>query len=276
MATFGNTSSVNASYFLNVAGAGLNKSINRLASGSRIADPSDDAAGVAVSAKLNSKIRRLDGVVDGASTLISFAQTGLGALNNIQNELSRMHELALRATNGAFSQSDRLNYASEFNQLASAITTQVTNATFNGAALFQTGTVGATASTTITTEGFQFNITLSDLRDQTGTGALSGLGALQISSTAGASGAIASISTHIENIASATANFAAAVSLLNFYIDNAQTHNVNLQAANSRIKDLDFARESTFLAKFSILNQSATAMLAQANISQQSVLALLR
>jgi flagellin len=276
MSSFANTSAVNASYYLNASGMGLNKSIIRLASGSRLADPSDDAAGVAVSAKLNSQISRLGAVADGALNLISFAQTGLGVLNNIQNELNRMNELALRATNGAFSQSDRLDYAIEFNQLASAITTQVTNATFNGAALFQTGAVGATASTTITAQGLQFNLILNDLRDQTGTGALSGIGALAISSVVGASGAISSITTHIENIAAATANYAAAVSLLNFHIDNAQTQNVNMKAANSRLTDLDFASESVMLAKFSILNQSATAMLAQANIAQQSVLALLR
>jgi flagellin len=272
----GNQSGVNANYFLTLAGSGLNKSIQKLGSGSRIVDAGDDAAGVAVSQKMNSKTRRLQGVADGASSLISYAQTGIGTLNNIQSELSRMHELAVRATNGAFSQSDRLNYAFEFNALASAITTQVTNATFNGSALFQTGAVGATASTAVTTEGFVFNLVLSDMRDQTGTGALSGLGALQISSTAGASGAISSLSTHIENVAAATSNYASAISLLNFYIDNASVHDVNLQSANSRIKDIDYARESVFLAKYSILNQSATSMLAQANLTQQDVLLLLR
>jgi flagellin len=272
----GNQTGVNANYFLSIAGGGLNKSLLRLGSGSRIADPGDDAAGVAVSAKMNSKSRRLNGVADGALTLISYVQTGIGALNNIQSELARMHELAVRATNGAFSQSDRLNYAFEFNALSSAITTQVTNASFNGSAIFQTGATGATASTAITTEGLVFSVVLSDLRDQTGTGALSGLGALQISSTAGASGAISSLSTHIENVASAVANYASAIALLNFHVDNATVHDTNLQAANSRIKDLDFARESVFLAKYSILNQSATSMLAQANVTQQDVLLLLR
>jgi flagellin len=271
----GNTSGVNATYFLNIAGFNLNKSITRLGSGSRIVDPGDDAAGVAVSGKMNSQTRRLGAISDGALTLISFAQTALGSLNNIQNELDRMNELALRATNGAFSQSDRLDYAIEFNQLASAITVQVSNATFNGAALFQTGATGATASTTITAEGLQFALILADLRDQTGTGALSGLGALAISTTVGASGAIASLTTHIENIAAATANYASAVSLLNFHIDNAQTHNVNLTSANSRFKDLNYAAESVQLAKFSILNQSATSMIAQANVSSTSVLSLL-
>lgn len=272
----GNQSGVNANYFLGVAGNGLNKSIQRLGSGDRHVNPGDDASGLAVSQKLSSKSRRLSSIADGASSLISYVQTGIGALNNIQTELTRMHELSVRATNGAFSQSDRLNYQFEFLNLASAITTQVSNATFNGSALFQTGSVGATVSAAITTEGFAFNLVLADLRDQTGTGALSGLGALEISSTAGASGAISSLSTHIENIGSALTNYASAVGLLTFYIDNATVQDVNLQTASSQLKNIDYSKESISLAKYSILNNSATSMLAQANVTQQDVLLLLR
>jgi flagellin len=280
-----NPAALNAAFFLNNADTGLNKAIKRLASGSRIVDPSDDAAGVAVSLKLTAQARRLTGVAEGALNLISFAQTAGGILSNIASELTRMNDLALRATNGAYSASDRLDYAFEFNQLSSAITAQVTNSTFNGSPLFQTGSGTATVTTTVTDTGLQYSFVLSDLRDATGAGpgdfpgnygALFGMNNLSISSTTSATAAIVTLNSSIQNVATAIANYATAVSILNFQIDMANTNRVNLEAANSRIKDLDFAIESTNLAKYSILTQSATAMLAQANTTQQSVLGLLR
>lgn len=274
MSYYDEVNGLNASYYVNFAGSQLSKSVIRLSSGSRLADPSDDAAAVGIVAKFNSLSSRLSAVADGANHLISFAQTGLGVLSTIQDELSRMSELAVRATNGAYSQSDRLNYHTEFLQLASAITTQVTNATFNGAAVFQTGSVGVTSTAVITPTGFQYSLVLSDLRDQTGTGLLSGIGALQISSTAGASGAVTSITSHIDNISAATANYASAVSVLTFHVNNAQIQELNINEAKSRISDLDFALESVRLAKYTILSQSATAMLSQANLSRENVLKL--
>jgi flagellin len=274
-----NPAALSSAFFLNSADYGLNKSIRRLSSGSRLVDPSDDAAGVAVSSKLSARNRRLQAVAEGALNLISFAQTANGILTSIQEELVRMSELSLRATNGAYSASDRLDYSYEFNQLLSAITTQVTNASFNGSPLFQTGTTGMTASTTMTDDGVQFNFILSDMRDATGAsvnGALYGINSLQISTTTGASSAILSLNSSIESIATAIANYATAVSLLNFQISNVNTTRVNIEAANSRIKDLDFATESVEFAKNNILTQTATAMLAQANTTQQNVLQLLR
>jgi flagellin len=280
-----NPSALQAAFFLNNADVGLNKAIKRLSSGSRLVDPSDDAAGVAVSLKLSAQARRLQGAAEGALNLISFAQTAGGILTNIASELTRMSDLALRATNGAYSASDRMDYSFEFNSLVSAITAQVTNSTFNGAPLFQTGSNSATVSTTVTDSGGQFSFILSDLRDATGAGpgdfpgnygALFGMNNLSISSSSSATSAIVTLNSSIQNIAAAIANYATAVSLLNFQVDNANTTRVNLEAANSRIKDLDFAIESVEFAKWTILSQSATAMLAQANTTQQNTLQLLR
>jgi flagellin len=273
-----NPSALNATFYLNQADHALTKSIRRLSSGSRLADPADDAAGVSVSGKLTSATRRLAAASEGAGNLISFLQVADGFLNVINDELTRLSELALRATNGAFSASDRANYSTEFEALTSAITTQVTNAKFNGAAVFQTAAATGTVTVGVNADGTNiFSIVLRDVRDATGvTAALEGLNTLSISTTSGASAAIASLTSNIERIATARASVNSSISVLNFFLQNIATEKINTETANSRIKDLDFAAESTELAKQSIIVQSATAMLAQANVVQESVLALLR
>jgi flagellin len=268
-----NPAALNAAFFLTQSDVGLNKSIRRLSSGSKLADPSDDAAGIAVSSRFDSATRRLAAASEGAQNLISFAQTADGFLKVVQEQLIRMAELAARATNGAFSASDRLNYSVEFEKITSNITAQVTNAKFNGASVFgSTGTV----STAVSQDGANvYSITLRNLNDTAGA-SLVGMNALSITTVSGASAAIGSLTTLLANIATDRANVNADIAALNFYVQNIGTEKVNVEAANSRIKDLEFAEESTNLAKFNILTQAATAMLAQANSAQQSVLGLLR
>jgi flagellin len=268
-----NPAALNAAFFLTQSDVGLNKSIRRLSSGSKLADPSDDAAGIAVSSRFDSATRRLAAASEGAQNLISFAQTADGFLKVVQEQLIRMAELAARATNGAFSASDRLNYSVEFEKITTNITAQVTNAKFNGAAVFgSTGTV----STAVSQDGANvYSITLRNLNDTSGA-SLVGMNALSITTVSGASAAIGALTTLLANIATDRANVNADIAALNFYVQNIGTEKVNVEAANSRIKDLEFAEESTNLAKFNILTQAATAMLAQANAAQQSVLGLLR
>jgi flagellin len=282
-----NPAALNAVYYLNIANTGLNKSIQRLSSGSKLADPSDDAAGVAVSSRFDASAKRLAAAAEGTQDLVSFVQTADGFLKVIQDQLVRMSELASRATNGAFSASDRLNYSVEFEKLTTNITNQITNAKFNGSALFDTntpGTVVSTVSATVSQDGLNvYSITLRNLTDNMNgavaggsTGSLFGLGAMDIQSVTGASAAIGQLTTLLSHIATDRANVNSDVSALNFYTENIGTEKVNVESANSRIKDLEFADESTQLAKFNILSQAATAMLAQANTSQVAVLGLLR
>ena len=264
-----NPSALNATFFLGAADQGLTKSIKRLSSGSKLADPSDDAAGVAVSSKLTSTTRRLAAASEGAQNLISFAQTSDSFLKVIQDQLTRMSELATRATNGAYSTSDRANYMTEFANLQENITNQITNAKFNGTLVFNTL---QTISASVSHDGANlYTITLANANAN-----VSGITASEISTVSGATAAISALTTALERIATSRATINADISALNFYIQNMDTEKINTEAANSRIKDLDFADESTMLAKFNILSQSATAMLAQANVSQQSVLGLLR
>ncbi len=278
MATIGtNVSAANASFYLNMNNDALTKSIKRLASGSRLADPTDDAAGVAVSGKLDATVKRLQAASEGAQIVVSFGQTADGFMKTMQDQLTRMSELAQRATNGAFGSADRANYATEFTNLSTQISNIATNAKFNGASIFTTtavtasinsdgvsdtlGLVAWVSNSSIANNATQLNINIS---------------ALAITSVASATAAIASLTTSIENVTKRRADLNADIAKFNFHIQNVKTETLNVQTANGRIKDLDVAEESTLLARNNILLQASTAMLAQANASQQSVLSLLK
>jgi flagellin len=263
-----NTAALSASFFLTQNNDALSKSIKRLASGSRLAEPSDDAAGVAVSANLDAAVKRLNAASEGAQNAISFAQTVDGFLNSIQGQLTRMSELAQRATNGAFGSADRANYQTEFLKLQTQIDQVATNGAFNGTLLFTTGTVYVA----INAQGITDSFVLNSIGNTT-TLSLQGQ---SIDSVTGAASAITALNNAIATIANRRATVNADISKFNFHIANIRTEAINAAAANGRIKDLDVAAESTNLARANILLQASTAMLAQANTSQASVLSLLQ
>lgn len=271
MAVIGtNISALTASFYLNVNNEELQRSLARLSSGSRLSVPSDDAAGVAVSARLDANIKRLNAAVEGSQNIISFAQTTDGFLSTIQAQLTRMSELAQRATNGAFSSSDRQNYNTEFNKLWNGIQGVMNNASFNGSSIFQ-------ATTTITVA---INATgATDIFVKAGTTNMTNLGLFtttSISTTTLAGVAITNLNAALNTITNTRATVNADVSKFNFHISNIRTEAINVTAANSRIKDLDVAMETTNLSKQNILLQASTSMLAQANAAQQSILQLLQ
>jgi flagellin len=276
MAVIGtNVGALNAQFYLTRNNEALGKSIRKLSSGSRIADPSDDAAGVAVSGKLDASVRRLIAAAEGSENVISFAQTADGFLQTIQSQLTRMSELAQRATNGAFGSVDRQNYAIEYENLRSQIGRIASNAIFNGASLFSG--VGTTVTVAINGEGITDTLaiqplTLTILGLLTGTGTSLGT----IDTTTNAVAAISVMTSAITVISNRRAQVNADVSKFRFHVQNIRTERINVEAANSRIKDLDVAAESTELAKSNILMSAATSMLTQANLSQQQVLQLLR
>src|ERR1700733_14492484 len=155
MAVIGyNAAAVNAAYYLNQNSNNLNSAIQELASGSRLADPSTDAAGVAVSGDMTARIARLGAATQASQNVVSFAQTTDGFLSTIQQQLSRMSELAESATNGAFGSADRANYATEFNTLLTQIDSIATNAQFNGSSLFVAGSVTVAIDANGTTDSF--------------------------------------------------------------------------------------------------------------------------
>jgi flagellin len=245
MAVIGyNAAAVNAAYYLNQNTNNLNSAIQELSSGSRISDPSNDAAGVAAD----------------------------GFLSTIQQQLSRMSELAQSATNGSFGSSDLSDYNTEFQDLYAQISTIFTNADFDGAKIFS----GAGASGI--TVAIDASGTTDSLAALTVTNITTGLGlsASDISTTTSAGSMITSLNTAIQSLTSSRAQINADISKFNFYVQNQETESTNLQAANSRIADVDVASESTMLAQDNILQQASTSMLAQANSSQNSLLSLLK
>jgi flagellin len=269
MSTIGtNQGAVSASYYLTLNNEALQSSIRRLASGSRLAIASDDAAGVAVSAKMDARIRRLAAAAEGAANVISFAQTVDGFLKTIQDQLSRMSELAQRASNGAFGANDLANYNTEFVRLRDQISAIASQARFNGVTLFAASTI----SVSINAEGDIDTFGLST----TGDLASLGLTNLTVGSIGSAIGAVTSLNNAIQTLTTRRAEVNADVSKFNFHIQNMRTERVNVEAANGRIKDLNIAEESMNLSKYNILLQASTSMLAQANASQSYVLRLLQ
>ena len=141
-----NAAAVNAAYYLNQNTSNLNAAIGELASGSRLANPANDAAGVAVSGAITASIGQLGAASQAAQDVVSFAQTTDGFLSTIQQQLSRMSELAQSATNGAFGSADLADYNTEFSDLVTQINSIFTNADFDGANIFS----GTNASAGIT------------------------------------------------------------------------------------------------------------------------------
>jgi flagellin len=273
MAVIGyNASAVNAAYYLNQNTNNLNSAIQELASGSRLANPSNDAAGVAVSGNMEAQVARLGAATQASQDVVSYAQTTDGFLSTIQQQLSRMSELAQSATNGAFGSAAIGNYNTEFQDLVNQIGTIFTNADFDGAKIFSGTNASAGISVAIDASGTLDTfkaLTVSTLTDL-------GLGSTPSIATTTAAGAmIGTLNTAIASLTGERAQVNADISKFNFYVQNQQTESTNLQAANSRIADVDVAAESTQLAKSNILLQASSAMLAQANSSQNSLLSLL-
>ena len=262
-----NAAAVNAAYYLNQNTNALNSSIAELASGSRLANASNDAAGVAVSGNITASIGELGAASQAVQDVVSFAQTTDGFLSTIEQELQRMSELAQSATNGAFGSADRANYATEFNTLQTQINSIAQNAQFNGTSLFGSGSITVGVDSNGSTDSFA----LASVGDTTSLG----IDASTIGTVTAAGLAVAALNTALTSLTSQRASVNASISKFNFYVQNISTETTNLQAANSLISDVDVATESTTLAQNNILVQASSSMLAQANASQNSLLGLL-
>jgi flagellin len=262
-----NTASTAAAYNLSNTNANLQKSLSRLSSGFRINSSADDAGGLAVSMKLSAAIRRTDATSANVGNGLSFLQTQDGVLKNADKILNRMSELATLSLDVTKTTGDKALYQSEYGNLADQLAA-MTNEDFNGIALFGAGTALTVRTSEDATQSVE--ITIGDLATiQTNVDAES------IDSTTGAEAAVSAVTTAIENLASLRATNGSEQSRLSFAADMLAVNKTNLEAANSRIIDVDVASESSQLARFNILQQAGTAMLAQANQSTQSILRLL-
>jgi len=283
-----NTSASLASYNLSSTNVNLQRSLNRLSSGSRINSSFDDAGGLAVSMKMSASIRRTEATLANVNNSVAFLQTQDGVLKNADKVLNRMSELATLAQDVTKAPEDLDLYNTELTQLKGQLNLMLSEK-FNGIDLFSEGSSSSaigealsdTSTLTVVTShdgDQQVGITQADLSQiafnltQSNT---SGAALMDISSTSNAQAAVQTIQDAIQDLATIRANNGAEQSRLTFAADMLSINKINLEAANSRIIDVDVAAESSQLARFNILQQAGTAMLAQANQSTQSILRLI-
>ena len=298
-----NSAAITAAYNLGKNNAHLQKSLARLSSGTRITSPSDDAGGLAVSMKLNAAINRTRAAVTNVQNARSFAEVQDGGLQAAARIVDRMAELKSLSTDVLKSTTDKANYDTEFQALRSQLWA-ISQETFNGVSLFSSSaTFGAAkvkdtdfvevltssqgsggAVVSLNKSLLASAVTVDDLLNPstTGTAHANATALAHDSGSAGAVDAIglanvsiATFTQALNNIATLRAENGASVSRLSFAEDHLRLSQANLQAANSRIVDVDIAEETTRLAKYNILVQASAAMLAQANMSPSAALLLL-
>jgi len=245
----------------------LQKSLSRLSSGSRIASPSDDAGGLAVSMKLQAAIKRTDDTAINVSNALSFLQTQAGSLKSASAVLDRLSELATLGGDVTKSPTDKSNYVTEFNALFQELG-KLTSDSFNGINLFSTGSGLGTLTVYLSQDGQQ-TMTIAQAALSSAYKAVSSL-----SSVTGTN--ISKVTSAIQSLATLMATNGAQSSRLQFALDSLSVNKVNLEAANSRIYDVDVAAETTKLARANILVQSGASMLTQANAASQIALKLLQ
>jgi len=254
---------------LNVSQNNLAKSLSRLSSGQKIINPSDDAAGLAVSSRLKAQIKRLDSALSNVINGVSFTQTQDGFLKTVDKALRRMGELAMLARDATKSADDRNLYDKEFQQLKDYID-DTTGKEFNGVDLFTSDDIDVT----IDSEGDTFAMPGIDLTTASYANAIAG--GVGLTSTTFAADALTKVSEAISRVAIDRAQLGAVQSRLNFTNDQLSVTKENLSSAISRIADVDVAEEATSYARYQILVQSGTQMLTQANQLPQAALQLLR
>ena len=268
----------------------LATSMERLSTGKSINSAKDNAAGLAITSSMTAQIKGMNQGVRNANDGISMAQTAEGALDEVSNNLQRMRELEVQKSNGTYSTSDIANIKTEQDALAKQISNVLTNTSFNGVKLFDGKAGAATAPTTGAVVKIQAGANASDSIDlnlgtdltlaaAAGTPPTGGVGSVVDSTTTPgavvAKGSLADYDTAISLVSNRRASLGASQNQLQSAVNNLTSNATNLSDAKSRIEDTDFSAETTALAKAQILSQASTAMLSQANQSQQSVLKLL-
>jgi len=264
-----NVTALKASNASSRANAALSKSIERLSTGKRINSAGDDAAGLAIATSFTSQIRGQNQAIRNANDGIALAQTADGALGEATNILQRIRELAVQSASGTYSDTDRSNLQTEVGQLTQQLGSIVSGTTFNGVTLF-----GSAADTSVSIQaGSGASDTVSLTITALDTSAAQGS---DISTAAGATTALTDVDDALAAVNTTRASLGAGQSRLSSVVNNLTNSVANLTDARSRIEDVDFSTETTELAKQQILSQASSALIAQANQSQQGVLRLLQ
>jgi len=267
-----NVSSLQAQQSLNVNQRSMQDAMRQLSTGSRVSSAKDDAAGLAIGMSMTSQIRGLNQAVRNLSDGMNMMQTAESSLSQTNDMLQRMRELAVQSANGTLSGTQRGYLSTEFVALGTQINKVATDTSWNGIAL-----LAQSASYSIQA-GINSGQTIAVV---IGTGlTLSGMGldssSVSIGTAAAASSVLATIDTAIGTVAGQRATLGAAINQMTYASDNLSNVSTNISASRSSIMDTDYASASSQLSKGQIIQQAATAMLAQANQQPQTVLALLK
>jgi flagellin len=272
-----NVAAMNAQRYLTNNTSGLGKTMEKLASGYRINRAGDDAAGLQVSEKLRAQIRGSQKALDNVQDGINMLNIADGALQTITDAVQRMRELAVQASNDTYSTAQRSAMQTEYDSLVSGITQMAEAAQFNDINLLD-GTDAAsgiklqiTANQGGTADDLDISSGLLDINDIT-----SGISGGSLADHDGAQSAIAALDTALDDINAARGRLGAFTNRLEYTAQNLATNIENTSASESRVRNVDVAAESSSLARNQILQQAASAMLAQANQSPQIALSLLR
>ena len=248
----------------------MNSAMEKLSTGNRVNSAKDDAAGLAIGTTMTSQIRGLNQAVRNANDGVNLLQTAEGAMVEQTNMLQRMRELAVQSVNATNSNSQRAYLNTEFEELTSQISAIGTQTKWN------TTTVLASATLTFQVGVSSDTVFTVDIEDTTtGTGGLE-IDVLAIATATGASAALATLDAALDTVNGQRAQLGATMNRLTYTADNLSNISSNLAASRSNIMDTDYATASSQLSKNQIVQQAATAMLAQANQQPQSVLSLLK
>lgn len=263
-----NVFSLTAQRNLNNVTSRLQGNFSRLSSGLRIASAADDAAGLGISERMRSQIRSFGVASRNAQDGISLAQTAEGALNEVSNNLARMRELAVQASNGTLNTTDRATINTEFTALRTEIDRIADQTEFNGVALLNSSNsvsiqVGLDSGETIA-------ISLQNSTDTS-----LGIASISTTTTTNAQAALATLDTAINSVNTSRGNLGAVQNRLNSAFRSILNVRENLSASESRIRDVDVAYETADLTRNSILQQASVSVLAQANVNPQLALSLL-
>ncbi len=270
-----NIKSLVAQQALSANNKALTKAMEQLSTGKRINTAADDAAGIAIASKMTAQIKGLNVAVRNVNDAISLAQTMEGALDEVTNMVQRIRELGLQAANGTYSTSDRAALNAEYDALTAEIARVADKTTWNGTNYLGAGAnsvafqIGPDANTTATLTFIDIDTNMTGVTDLA-------TAANGVSSVAEATSAIAHADNALSQINTLRSNIGAFVNRLNYAADNLANVAANTAASRSRIQDTDYAQATTELAKRQIIQQAATAMLAQANQQPASVLSLLQ
>lgn len=269
-----NVASINAQRNLVNSTGNLQKSLQRLSSGLRITRAADDAAGLAISEGFRADIRSIGQAQRNANDGISLLQVGEGALNEVSSILIRQRELAIQSANGTLGQAERDTLNNEFQDLTEEINRISAVTQFNGTTILASGVATTFQIGVDNTLNDRITINAVDSRASS-IGLGSGSGIATISTVADARTSLSALDGAISNVASLRASFGTVQNRLESSIRSLAVAQENTSAAESRIRDVDFANETAELTRNQVLQQAGISVLAQANVSTQSALSLL-